>query len=486
MPLEHRLDLRLTQKPILTPQLQLAIKLLQLTQIELSQLLTQELIENPLLEVQEEPEIPEIPEIQDAYDREADDNVPEKDIEAPLENLFNFSVDEYFDERSSDGRDLGYFSTGKDEQPSFELFQAKKTSLHEHLLWQLMLSESSEEVKKTAEILIGNIDEEGYLKISEEEMISLTGTDADTVNKALALIQDFDPSGVGARDLKECLLLQIKALNLIGTVVEKIVASNLDDMYKRKYGQIVKLYGLTNEEFTTALKIIRGLEPHPGRSFSNDEVIYITPDVNIFKIEGDYQITLNDDGMPRMRLNNKYRKLLLQKELLSKEDRSFIREKMKSAIELIKSLEQRNKTIYRVSESILNFQRDFFDKGVQYLTPLTLKDVSADIKMHESTISRVTSSKFLSCSHGTFSFKYFFSSSIQSVSGAASGEVSSTSVKDLIRKIINEEDANKPLSDMAIVDKLREFDIKIARRTVAKYRENLKIPQQSRRKKECF
>lgn len=477
MPLENRLDLRLTQKLILTPQLQLAIKLLQLTQLELSQMLSQELIENPLLE-----ELEEEPEITDVYDGETADSVSDEDIETPFENLFNFTVDEYFDERSSDGRDLGYFSPGVDEHASFELFQAKKTSLHEHLLWQLMLSESSEDVRRTAEILIGNIDEDGYLKVSEEEMIVLTGTDADTINKALALIHDFDPSGVGARNLKECLLLQIKSLGLSGSAVEKIVANNLDDLCKRKYGQIAKQYGLTNEEISAALKIIRGLEPHPGRSFSSDETVYITPDVYIFKIEGDYQITLNDDGMPKMRLNNKYRKLLLKKELLSKEDRSFLREKMKSAIELIKSLEQRNKTIYRVAESILNFQREFFDKGVQYLKPLTLKDIAADIKMHESTISRVTSSKFLACSHGTFSFKYFFSSSIQSVSG----EVSSTSVKDLIKKIITEEVADKPLSDKAIVDKLMEFDIKIARRTVAKYRENLKIPQQSRRKKESF
>lgn len=477
MPLENRLELRLTQKLILTPQLQLAIKLLQLTQIELSQLLSQELVENPLLE-----ELEEDLEIRDVNDREATDDVVYEDLETPFENLLKFSVDDYFDERSSDGRDLGYFSPGVDEQLSFELFQAKKTSLHEHLLWQLMLNESREEVRRVAEILIGNIDEDGYLRVSEEEMTALTGVDTDTTNKALALIHDFDPSGVGARNLKECLLLQIKALTLSGTVVEKIVANNLDDLYKRKYGRIAKLYGLTNEDVAAALKIIRGLEPHPGRIFSSDEIVYIIPDVYIFKIEGDYQITLNDDGMPRMRLNNKYRKLLQQKELLSKEDRSFLREKMKSAIELIKSLEQRNKTIYRVSESVLNFQREFFDKGVRYLKPLTLKDVAADIKMHESTISRVTSSKFLACSHGTFSFKYFFSSSIQSVTG----EVSSTSVKDLIKKIITGEDSNKPLSDKAVVDKLMDFDIKIARRTVAKYREDLKIPQQSRRKKECF
>lgn len=478
MPLENRLDLRLSQKLILTPQLQLAIKLLQLTQLELSQMLSQELIENPLLEELEE-ELEPV-DTNYVYEKEPDKAVSEEDIETPFENLFTFTIDDYFDERGSDGRDLGYFSPGIDERASFELFQSKKTSLHEHLLWQLMLTGASEEVRRVGEILIGNIDDDGYLKLSEEEMITLTGSDKETINKAIFLIHDFDPAGVGARDLKECLLLQIKSLNLTNSIVEKIIINNLDELYKKKYSQIAKIYGLTEEEVSAAVKIIKGLEPHPGRSFSSDDVIYIVPDVYIFKVEGDYQITLNDDWMPKMRLNNQYRRLLQNKDLLSKEDRLFLKEKMKSAIELIKSLQQRNKTIYKVSESILHFQREFFDKGVQYLKPLTLKDVASEIKMHESTISRVTSSKFLACNHGIFSFKYFFSSSIQS----ASGGVSSTSVKDLIKKIISEEDTKKPLSDKAIVEKLKEFDIKIARRTVAKYRESLNIPQQNYRKKE--
>ncbi|MCX7913386.1 MAG: RNA polymerase factor sigma-54 [Thermodesulfovibrionales bacterium] len=480
MALENRLDLRLTQKLILTPQLQLAIKLLQLTQLELSQLLTQELTENPFLEeLEEEAEAQGITTIQE---EEAKGDSSESDFESPLENLFIFNVDEYFSERSNDGRDLGYFNPGLEETPSFELFKHKKTSLQEHLLWQLMLSSASEDIRKVAEFLIGNIDEDGYLKLSEEEIIQHTGADRDIINKALAVIQDFDPTGVGARDLKECLLIQIKALNLQGSIVEKIIMDNLEDLCRKRYAQIAKLYGLTHEELNNALKIIRGLEPRPGRSFSSDEVIYIVPDVYIFKVEGTYQIVLNDDGLPKMRLNNQYRKLLTQKSSLSKEERMFLKEKMRSAIELMKSLQQRNRTIYKVAESILNFQKDFFDRGIQYLKPLTLKDVAADIKMHESTISRVTSSKFLSCSHGIFSFKYFFSSSISS----EDGQVSSTTVKDLIKKIVSEENPKNPLSDQAIADKLAEYNIKIARRTVAKYREALKIPQQSFRRKECF
>ncbi len=477
MPLETRLDLRLAQKLILTPQLQLAIKLLQMTQIELSQLLDQELIENPMLE-----ESTEEPETDDTFERDSVIESEDENTELPLGNILKFGVDEYFDERSSDGRDLGYFSPGMEDQPSFELFHAKKTSLHEHLLWQLRMSDADIEIRKTAEILIGNIDEDGFLRITDEEIASVTEASPETVKKARVLIQDFDPSGVGARDLKECLLLQIKSLGLCGTLVEKIIANNLEDIYKNKYGLIAKLYEITTEDVAAAIKIIKGLEPRPGRSFSSDETVYIIPDVYIFMTDGEYQITLNDEGIPKLRLNNSYRQILLQKELISKEDRNFLKERMRAAIELMKSLDQRNKTIYKVSESLLAFQREFFDSGVKYLKPLTLRDIAADIKMHESTISRVTSNKFLACSQGVFSFKYFFSSSISSVGG----DVSSTSVKDMIKQIVMSEDTANPLSDKAIVDKLMEIDIKIARRTVAKYRDELKIPQQSRRKEKSF
>lgn len=475
MPLETRLDLRLTQKLILTPQLQLAIKLLQMTQLELTQLLNQELVENPFLE-----ESAEESESHDAFEIEADNLNPDEDTELFLVKNLNFTVDDYFDERSSDGRDLGYFSPGLSEKPSFELFYSKKTSLHEHLLWQLRLINASAEIKKVGEILIGNIDDNGYLRITDEEASSISGASLETVVNARYLIQDFDPPGIGARDLRECLLLQIKSLGLHGTHVEKIVANNLDDLFKGKYGQIAKLYDITTEDVAATLKIIKGLEPHPGRSFSSDETVYIIPDVYIFKVGGEYQITLNEDGMPKLRLNNNYRKLFMQKSQISKEDKAFLRDKMRSALELIKSLDQRNKTIYKVSESLLSFQKEFFEGGVKYLKPLTLRDIASHIKMHESTISRVTSNKFLACSQGVFSFKYFFSSSIPTVEGG----VSSTSVKELIKNIINEEDAANPLSDKNISEKLKEFDIKIARRTVAKYRDELKIPQQSLRKKE--
>lgn len=474
MALESRLDLRLTQKLILTPQLQQAIKLLQMPQLELAQTLNNELIENPFLEeAVEEPETEE---------HTAEDTVlpaPADDAEMPFDSLINFGVDAYFDERSSDGRDLGYFSPGVEEQPSYELFCSKKPDLYDHLLWQLRLCSADDDVRRAAEAVIGNIDEDGYLRATEEELASAIGADIDIIRSAMALVQSFDPPGVGARDLKECLLLQLNALNLRGTLVEKIINNNMGDLQKKKYSNIAKQYNSPMDDIIAAVKIIEGLEPRPATSFSSTETNYIAPDVFINKTDEGYQIILNDDGMPRLRLNNSYRKLLLKKEMLTKEEKEFLKEKLRLATELIKSLDQRNKTIYKVSESILKFQRDFFDRGVQHLRPLNLRDVASDINMHESTVSRVTSNKFLACNHGVFSFRFFFSSAIQS----ETGEVSSTSVKDLIKKIIAEEDSQKPLSDQMIAGRLKKQDINIARRTVAKYREELRIPPQSQRKR---
>ncbi|MCL5061790.1 MAG: RNA polymerase factor sigma-54 [Nitrospirae bacterium] len=474
MALESRLDLRLAQKLILTPQLQQAIKLLQMPQLELAQTLNNELVENPFLE-----EAFEEPETEEYAAEETALPTPADDTEMPFDNLINFGVDEYFDERSSDGRDLGYFSPGIEEQPSYELFCSKKPDLYDHLLWQLRLCSADDEVRRAAEAVIGNIDEDGYLRATEEELSSAVSADIDIIRSAMALVQSFDPSGVGARDLKECLLLQLNALNLRGTLVEKIINNNMEDLQKKKYSNIAKQYNSPMDDIIAAVKIIEGLEPRPATSFSSTETNYIAPDVFINKTDEGYQIILNDDGMPRLRLNNSYRKLLLKKEMLTKEEKEFLKDKLRLATELIKSLDQRNKTIYKVSDSILKFQRDFFDRGVQHLRPLNLRDVASDINMHESTVSRVTSNKFLACNHGVFSFRFFFSSAIQS----ETGEVSSASVKDSIKKIIAEEDTQKPLSDQMIADRLKMQDINIARRTVAKYREELKIPPQSQRKR---
>jgi RNA polymerase sigma-54 factor len=479
MALETRLELRLTQRLVLTPQLQLAIKLLQMPQLELSEVLSQELVENPLLE--------EVVEVKEDLTKEEMENIEgaegQDDAEAPLEKLFSnlngFSVDDYFDERGSDGRDLGYFTPGTMEQPSYDQFATKEPDLADHLLWQLRLTDAPEEIKQIGEIIIGNIDEIGYLRATEEELAEAANADGEKVRAAVQIVQGFDPPGISARSLQECLLIQLRHLHLSGSLVEKIVIHNMSDMEKRRYQQIARQYDTTVEDIMVAVNVIEGLEPKPARNFFSGTQTYIVPDVFIIMTEDGYQILLNDEGLPRLRLNSYYRKLLQSKASLSKEEKQFFEEKLRSAVWLLKSLDQRNKTIYRVTETILNFQKDFFDRGVSFLKPLNLKDVAQGIGMHESTVSRVTSNKYLSCDHGLFSFRYFFSSALQSAAGA----VSSTSVKDLIKKLIAEEDPVKPLCDKRIVELLKMKHVTIARRTVAKYREELRIPSQGQRKR---
>jgi RNA polymerase sigma-54 factor len=477
MALESRLELKLSQKLVLTPQLQMAIKLLQMPQLELSQALTQELTENPFLEESSDDTSAE--ELSKEEKESAETSEDRDDTEIPLEKLIGFTTDDYFEERGSDGRDLGYFTPGNVTRPSFEYFLSESADLLEHLLWQLRLSKEDEKIRSVGELIIGNIDENGYFRGTIEEILEISQSDTGTVESALRLIQSFDPPGIAARDIRECLQLQLKFLGLEGTIVEKMVVNDLGLIGKKKYAQLARQYSVPLEEITEAVKVIEGLDPKPGRNFSSSAANYIVPDVYIVKTDTGYQIVLNDEGLPRLRISNYYQRLLGQKNSMPKEDRQFLEDKLRSAIWLMKSLDQRNKTIYRVTESILTFQKDFFDRGINYLRPLNLKDVAAELNLHESTISRVTSNKYLSCPSGIYGFRFFFSNAIPSESGS----ISSTSIKEMIKKIISEEDSLRPLSDMRIVDIFKNQNITIARRTIAKYREELKIPSQSQRKK---
>jgi RNA polymerase sigma-54 factor len=476
---EQRLELRLSQKLILTPQLQQSIKLLQLPLLELSQDINQELMNNPVLEESIEREPEEKAEAPEMAMEEESFREPADDSEAPLEKIFGFTTDSYFEERESDGRDLGYFNDGAEEVQSYLERNKKKPDLYEHLLWQLRLSYTPEDVGRVAEIIINNLDEDGYLKASQEEIVDTAKTDIKTFEKALAFVQGLDPSGVGARDLQECLLLQLKPLNLKGTLVESILIDGFPEIEGKKYKHLASKFKTSIEDVFAAVKIIEGLEPRPGRNFSSDEPVHIIPDVFIEESDGTFLITLNDEGVPKLRLSNYYRKLLANKKSLGPEEKKFLEEKLRSAIWLLKSLDQRNKTIYRVTDSILKFQEEFFRKGYKYLKPLNLKDVAEDLGMHESTISRVTSNKYVQCPQGLLSFRFFFSNAVQS----SAGDISSSTVKDLIRKIISEENSSEPLNDKKIVEILKDKGIEVARRTAAKYREELKIPSHIKRKK---
>ncbi len=488
--MEARLELKLQQKLIMTPQLQQAIKLLQLSRLELSQSVSQELIENPVLEEvtsdesgeeQSSEEGEAVSELQTAAEKPSE-TAPEQEGTQELKSDLELGPqwDEYLNEMG-DGRDYGNAEADDKELPSYDQTLTRLPSLSDHLLWQLHLSSSDPGLVKGGEWIIGNLDDDGYLRATIDELAQQSGVSLREMERALDLIQGFDPLGIGARDLRECLLIQVRQLDLQGTLVEKIILDHLGDLEKRKYLNIAKDLNVTPQEVMEAAQtIIHELEPKPGRPYLSADTNYVVPDVYVFKIEDRYVVQLNDEGLPRVRINPYYRKLLNRNEAIDKVTKEYVEERLRSAQWLIKGMEQRNKTIYRVAESIVKFQGEFLDQGISHLRPMVLKDVAEDIGMHESTISRVTTNKFMHTPQGIFQMKYFFTTGFSDGSGA---DVSSLTVKDTIQKLIKEEDPVTPLKDQQIVDVLKERGIEIARRTVAKYREELRIPPTSVRKR---
>jgi RNA polymerase sigma-54 factor len=489
--MEARLELKLSQKLIMTPQLQQAIKLLQLSRLELVQSISQELIENPVLEEvsteaseEETQEADSVSpsELPTTSEQTAESTAePEQAQELKSDLEVGPQWDEYMNELG-DGRDYGSFETDDKELPSYDQTLTRLPTLSDHLSWQLHLSTSDPTLVKGGEWIIGNLDDDGYLRASLEEIAQQSGITIGDMERALVLIQNFEPSGVGARDLRECLLIQVKQLDMQGTLVDKIIDAYLPDLEKRKYPNIAKALAVTPQEVMEAAEIIiHELEPKPGRPYLASDTNYVVPDVYVVKVEERYVVHLNEEGLPRVRINSYYRKLLSRKDSIDKVTKDYVEEKLRSAQWLIKGMEQRNKTIYKVAESIVKFQLEFLDKGITQLKPMVLKDVAEDIGMHESTISRVTTNKYMHTPQGIFPMKYFFTTGFSS--GAGGTEISSLTVKDSILKMIKEEDPSSPLKDQQIVDALKERGVDIARRTVAKYREELRIPPTSVRKR---
>lgn len=497
-----RLDLRLSQKLIMTPQLQQAIKLLQLSRLELQQSLTQHLLENPLLdEVQMDVEEAEAaaaegksedPSAPAAQETAEEAGTPEE--RGSPEEFSASGWEEYF---GSDRRvgDSEYPSSSQDEFPSYEQTVAKATSLEEHLLWQLSLSGLSEREKAIGRLLIGNLDDDGYLRISLAEVVNGTEFTEAEAESVLKDIQTFDPTGVGARDLPECLLLQLGHLGknpmgslgarpgaLKGAVVEGIILHHLKDLEKKQYAKIAKALNVTVEEVFEATKLIGDLEPKPGRPFTNTQNYVIVPDVFVVKNEGEWVVLLNDDGLPRMRISPYYKQLITAGDGGTAETKSYLDEKLRAAQWVIRSIDQRNKTIVKVVTSIVKFQEQFFEHGVEHLKPLVLKQVAEDIGMHESTISRVTANKYMYCPQGMLELKFFFNAGLQRAD-QPSDMMSSVSVREMIRKMIAEEDTQRPLKDEEIAARLKLQQVLIARRTVAKYRAEDNIPSASQRKR---
>ena len=472
MAISQKLHTKLVQKLILTPSLQQAIKLLPMSTLELRDLLTQEMVENPMLE-----EVPT--EDTQAAEQQTTEEKPEAKPEAQKTDSWDDADYQYF---FGEYLDDGYRPKAPQEVrelPPIENTLSTGSSLSDHLLWQLSLQSEESTLREIGEAIIGNLNDDGYLVASLDELAAMGPWPLEQVEHALRLLQGFDPVGVAARDLQECMVLQLRHLGMEGTPAERIVTEHLRALQNHQIPEISRKLGMSIEDLKEHVEIIRHLDPKPGLRFNPTPSQYVTPDVFVEKIDDEYIVFLNEDGLPQMRISPTYRRLLDKDGKHGEETRAYVRDKFNAARWLIKSVQQRQNTIYKVARSIVNFQREFLDQGIEHLRPLVLRDVANDIGMHESTVSRVVTNKYMHTPQGVFEMKYFFHSGISSSYGES---VSSVTIKQRIKKIIESEDAKKPLSDSKIVSILQREGLVLARRTIAKYREELKIPTSNQRK----
>jgi len=485
MAFELKQNLKLSQQLIMTPQLQQAIKLLQLSRLELVDTINQEIEENPLLE-----------EVATDTDQDIDEN--QNTEEMTVSDREDIRANERTEELTGEGdgrEEFDWASYLEDYGPmgvtyerpdadatSWDNMLATPPSLTDHLMWQLKLSRFTEREMRFGEQIIGNLDQNGYLVATVVEIAEQENAETTEVEGILRKVQEFDPPGIAARDLKECLLIQARLLGVASPLMESIILDHMKDLELKNYNQIARKLRAPLPDVLHAVQLIGGMDPKPGRIYSDERTQPVIPDVYVFKSGDDYKIILNDDGLPRLRISNFYREIMGRENGRPNEEtgKKYIRERVQSATWLIKSIQQRQKTIYKVSESIVRQQKDFFDGGMHYLRPLVLRDIAEDVEMHESTVSRVVTNKYMQTPRGIFELKYFFSSGIHKTGGDT---IASKSVKEDIRRIISEENSKKPLSDNEIVEILDGEGISIARRTVAKYREMMGLLPSSRRRK---
>jgi RNA polymerase sigma-54 factor len=480
MALEIRQSLKLTQSLIMTQKLQQAIKLLQLSRMELVGEITQALETNPVLEDDqfEEEKVAEEDEL-GLGNLANGDSTPE----AGITEAESTSGKEEWDWESFLKDRLMPPPMGEHEERealSFESLNAQKTTLRSHLIWQLQMAKLDDEGETIGLLIIGNLDKDGYLRVTAEEIAAEIGGDPAQVEQVLEIVQSFDPPGVAARTLKECLQLQLKFQDIQDPLVLAIVDRHLSNLGNKNYHAIARDLKAPLEKVVEAGDFIANLEPKPGRGFDGEDADYINPDVHVEKVGNDYVIRLNDDGLPKLRVNSFYLEAMRGPDKLPDSVKSYIQKHLDNALWFIRSIHQRQKTLYRVTESIVRFQREFLDHGLSHLKPLTLRQVAEDVQMHESTISRVTTNKYVYTPQGVFDLKFFFNSAINMSLG---DQIASESVKDKIRQIVQSEDSESPLSDQEIADMLRRQDVIIARRTVAKYRGMLGVLSSSKRKK---
>jgi RNA polymerase sigma-54 factor len=476
MALDVKLTQKLTQKLVMTPQLRQAIKILQLPRGELDALIHEAMDENPVLAVDQGEEETALPEESPA--------ASEEPAAAPPADEIDWRA--YLESYTEDMPTLpptGDEDADEERQNIVENQPNRTESLAEHLSWQLRFSDLTSEEEQIASLIIGNLDVDGYLQDSAEEIAANAGVSVELVERVLRIIQACDPPGVGARDLRECLLLQLRDQGLDDPAVEDptlslaaaIVRDHLPALEGRRFERLAKDLGAGTEEVTRAVKLITSLEPKPGRNFGEGEIRYVTPDVYVSKVGDEYVVTLNDEGLPRLRVSSSYRQLLAQ----GGEAKDYVQEKLRAAAWLIKSIHQRQRTLLLVAQSLVKFQQDFLTYGVSQMRPLVLRDVADDVGIHESTVSRAIANKYVATPRGIYALKKFFTTGLK---GRQGQDVAAESVKERIREMITNEDPARPLSDEEIARALSSDNVTIARRTVAKYRESMNILPSAKRK----
>jgi len=471
-----KLSLKVSQKQILTPGLVQMVSVLALNRLELREMINQEMIANPVLEEQSEE-----PTVSDNYSDETflkaeTEKVPEKAESNPFDE---FDVGTFFNQYLDTGGDGGKSQEREiSERPSFEKFLSSPEGLTDHLNWQLSVTICSDSVRELVENIIGNLDENGYLTASTEELAQNGKYSADDLDDALAVVQDFDPIGVGARDLRECLLLQLKAFDPQNTLAFQIVSDHLKQVQSNQLKEIARALNRPTDIVKHSIETIKKLDPRPGLRYNKTEPRLVEPDVYFRKMDDQWQVFLNEDDMPQLRLSPTYRRLLVR-DAADKEVRNYVKERFTAAIQLMKNIEQRKHTILRVCQSIIARQGEFLDKGPDTLKPMMIKEVAEEVGVHPSTVSRAVASKYAHTPQGVMELRQFFS---ESVNGPEGGAMSLQTLKRLVRKMIDEEDGAKPLTDEQIAKKLDDAGIHVTRRTVAKYREDMRIPSTHQRR----
>ena len=524
-----RLTTSLSQRLVLTPQLRQRIEMLQMTTVELSELIQQQLLENPILEeVPSQEETNELAEkildqlesadLASSFDMNPESGAGELgtassngsgeagevagyldadaeyatsgEMEGSVESGEQLGSDEGardafeeidFGREFQDYLDPGYKTQEfefKEDAPTFEQFLTRPESLADHLEWQLHMNPIEGELRDAAESVIGNLDADGRLNATNEEIAAMGPWSEDVVEAARVAVMRLEPIGCGARDVRECLLVQLELRGESDRLAARLISDHLSELQQHKLPHLSKQIGVEVETLIEELEVIRTLDPYPGRRYSADEAILIAPEIYIEKLDDDYVIYFADDGSPRLRISHSYQNMLGQQDT-SKETRDFIKDKMRSAVDLLRNIEHRRQTIYKVVESIIQRQREFLDNGVQYIKPMMLKDIAEDIGMHLSTISRVVNRKYAHTPQGVIELRRFFTEGMMNEDGE---EVSTRIIKLTIKKLIEDEDSHKPITDDQVVKILARDGIKLSRRTVAKYRDQMQIPGSRERK----